>query len=165
MTDEKNCTTNSCSTEKKSCCPKKWLMTSVVAFVITFVFDWLVHGNILMDTYTATASLWRPEADMQAMMPLCIAKHALMAAVFTALFLRWKCTQTFGALFSPLCPVRKGFCFGAGIGLLIGINAASSYIWMPIPQSLAFSWLLAETVKWGLVAGILALLCTRCKKA
>jgi hypothetical protein len=155
--------TESCTSEKKGCC-KKWLMASVIAFVITFVYDWLVHGGILMDTYKSTASLWRPESEMQAMMPLCFAKHALMAVVFAALFMRWKCTQTFGALFSSMCPVRKGFYFGAGIGLLLGINAASAYLWQPIPQSLAISWLVAEVVKWGLTGGILAFLCSRCSK-
>lgn len=165
MTDKKSCcpstSTESCSTTKKS----KWLMASVIAFVTTFLFDWLVHGVFLMDTYKATASLWRPEAEMQAMMPLCMAKHALLAMIFSALFLRWKCTQTFGALFTSLCPVRKGFCFGSGIGLLVGINAAAAYLWMPIPENLAIAWLVSEIVKWGLTGAILALLCSRCSQS
>jgi hypothetical protein len=163
MTEEKQCSTSACAT-KNGCCPKKWLMTGLVAFVVTFVYDWFVHGNLLMDQYSATAALWRPEAEMNAMFSYCIGKHALEALVFAALFLGWKCHQTFGACFTSLCPVRKGFCFGATVGLLLGINSAAAYIYMPIPQSLAIAWLIAETVKWGAVGAILALFCSRCNK-
>ncbi len=166
MTEGKSCSANkteTCSSETK-CCPKKFLFTAIAIFAINFVFDWLVHGILLMDQYTATASLWRPEAEMAAMMPLCIAKHALMALVFATLFMAWKKQQSFGALGSCSCPLRKGFCFGATIGLLLGINAASAYLWQPIPQSLAIAWGVAETVKWGLAAGIVSLLCHRCSK-
>lgn len=164
--DNKSCSTEagSCSIEKK-CCPKKLAFLTIAAFAIVFAYDWLVHGNILMDTYKATASLWRPEDEMKAMMQFCFLKHALEALVFSFLFLRWKCTQTFGAMFTSLCPVRKGFYFGFGIGLLMGINSAAAYIYMPIPQSLAVSWLIAETFKWALVGGVLSLLCARCSKA
>jgi hypothetical protein len=164
MTDEKSCSTNkSCSTDM-SCCPKKWIIAALIAFAVTMAYDWYVHGTLLTDQYKATASLWRPEAEMQAMFNYCIAKHALMAIVFAYLVLRWKCTQTFGALFSNGCPVRKGFCYGATIGLLLGISQASAYIYMPIPQELAINWLIAEIVKWGIAGGVLAYLCNKCSK-
>ena len=51
--------TDNCSTEKK-CCVQKFLLTGVVTFAITMLYDWLVHGKLLMDQYNATASLWRP---------------------------------------------------------------------------------------------------------
>lgn len=149
-----------CSTD--SACLKKFVITAVAAFALTMGFDWYVHGVLLMDQYTATASLWRPQAEMEAMSGLCIAKHAIQALVFTVLFMCWKKYQTFGACFTSLCPVRKGFYFGGLIGLMLGLNAAASYIWMPIPQSLAIAWGVAEVVKWGLVAGVLAFLCHRC---
>ena len=162
MTNEKSC----CPTKASSqCCPKKWVMASIAAFALTFVFEWLVHGKLLMEQYTATASLWRTPEAIEAMMPLGIAKHALMAFIFTALLMQWKRTQTFGALFTSLCPVRKGFFFGAGIGLLLGINAASAYIYMPLPQNLALAWLAAEIAKWGIAGGVLTLLFVRCSKA
>lgn len=168
MTEGKGCcpTTNTeeCSTKKK-CCPKKLIMASFIAFVVTFLYDGYVHGSLLMDQYIATASMWRPESDIKAMFNYCIGKHALEAIVFAMLFVRWKCTQTFGALFSCSCPVRKGFCYGATIGLLLGISQASAYIYMPIPKDLAASWLIAETVKWGLAGALLSFLCSRCKKA
>jgi hypothetical protein len=156
--------TETCSTEAK-CCPKKWLMVALIAFAATMAYDWYVHGTLLMEQYKATAKLWRPEAEMQAMMNYCIAKHALQAMIFACLFLCWKSRQTFGALFSCACPGRKGFGFGATIGLLLGLQSASAYIYQAIPHGLAISWLGAEVVKWGLAGAILAVLYGRCNKA
>ena len=148
----------------QNCSTKQWITTTLGAFVIASAYDWLVHGNILMGMYEATASLWRDPKEMQTLFPYMIAKHALEALVFTTLYFTWKCSQSFGELFSEDCPVRKGFLFGATVGLLLGINTAASYIWTPIPQNLALSWLVAETVKWGLVGGILSYFCCSCKK-
>lgn len=80
--------------------PRKLTLAIVAAFVITFLYDWLVHGKLLMASYKATASMWRPEAQMQAMMHYCIAKHILQAILFSGLLLHWKCSQTIGAVFS-----------------------------------------------------------------
>ena len=156
-----NSATGTCSIDKK-CCPKKFLLVAIATFALTMLFDWLVHGILLMDTYNATASLWRPQAEMEAMMPYCLLMHGTQALVFSALFLGWKKYQTFGPIGKCGCPGRKGFRFGALVGLLIGLHAAGAYIWQPIPENLALAWLAAETLKWALTAGILALMCASC---
>lgn len=148
-----------------SCDTKKWLKTALITFVITFGFDWLVHGKLLMDQYEATASLWRPKEEMEGMMNLCIARHALMALVFSCLYMCWKSKCTMGAVGSPDCPYKKSVGFGLKIGLLLGINAAAAYIYMPIPQELAISWLVAETVKWSIAAVALTAICGRCSSS
>ena len=49
--------------------PKSLLITILVAFVTVFATDFLIHQLWLGSTYKATASLWRPEAEMMAKMP------------------------------------------------------------------------------------------------
>jgi hypothetical protein len=42
------------------------LLTIVVAFVVVFGTDYLIHGFWLMPDYNATKALWRPGAEMGA---------------------------------------------------------------------------------------------------
>ena len=56
------------------------------------------------------------------------------------------------------CPIKSGgLCFGLKIGLIMGILMASTYIYMPIPSSLAIKWFFAylvEGIGIGAVLGI-----------
>ena len=152
----------SCETSK--CGTKSWIIGTLVAFAVTMGFDWFVHGNLLMDTYKATAEMWRPEAEMQKFFPFCIAKHVIEAAIFVALYGCWRSKTSCGAIGSKDCPGKKSMGFGLMIGLLLGVSSASSYIYMDIPQSLALSWLAAETAKWSITGMVLGLLSAKCMK-
>jgi len=44
---------------------KRLVLAIVAAFAGIWVTDFLIHGVWLANTYKATASLWRPEAEMQ----------------------------------------------------------------------------------------------------
>ncbi len=47
---------------------KRWLLASVAVVVVIGVLEFLIHGVILSDMYKQTASVWRPEGEMQKMM-------------------------------------------------------------------------------------------------
>jgi hypothetical protein len=66
--------------------PKSLLITILVAFITVFATDFLIHGVLLAGTYKATASLWRPEAEMMAKMPWMMLGQFLAAAAFTMIF-------------------------------------------------------------------------------
>jgi hypothetical protein len=153
----------SCSTTKP-CSTKKWLIGALVVFVVTMAYDWLVHGNLLMGLYRSIENLSRPYEEMKAMYGYCIAKHALQALLFAGAYGCWRSKVTMGAVGSKDCPYKKSMGFGLWIGLMLGINEASTYIYVPIPANLALAWLATETVKWILAAVALSALCGCCNK-
>lgn len=150
----------SCSTA--SCSLKKWFLSSLLVFVLAMAIDWFVHGYLLMDTYKATANLWRSEEEMQQFFPFCIARHVLQAMIFVALFGCWRAHATLGAVGSKDCPYKKSLGFGLLVGMMIGLQAASSYFYMPIPHQLAVWWLVSEALKWAVVSAALYALMGRC---
>ena len=140
-------------------CPvKKIIIGTVVVAVVTFLFDWIFHGMLLKPDYEATAALWRPEAEMQAMTTFCLIYHFVLAFGVSALYCYFaKSSECKGA-----CP-NKGMKFGFFIGLILGISHFASYIWMPIPLELAIKWLVGSIV-WGVIVGyVLAMMCSKCK--
>lgn len=140
------------------CCPKSKCLFSVVAvFIFVFGYDVLVHGNLLKEAYEQTASMWRPEADMEKFLPFCILYHFTLAVLISALFCMT--SKKSGSCDSApteekkCCPIKRGVCFGTIIGLLLGTLNAAAYIHIPIPASLAISWFFAGLFQ-GIGAGV-----------
>lgn len=156
MEDGKSCSVPACSMTP---CEKKKVLIGVIAAFITMVaFNWLYHGVYMKEAYEATASLWRTQEEMESLMWLCFVRQFFMAAVFTCLF--WCVNKN---IIGVCCPI-KGAKFGGKIGLLLGLGAAGSYIYMPIPQSLAIQWLVGETIMGALMGAVLSLVWNRCSK-
>ena len=44
---------------------KRIVLAVIAVFVLWQVLDFVIHGLILMKTYQATASLWRPRPEMK----------------------------------------------------------------------------------------------------
>jgi hypothetical protein len=47
---------------------KKWLLSSLIVFILYWILQFIVHSVILMGYYEATASHWLTEAQMQSRM-------------------------------------------------------------------------------------------------
>lgn len=122
---------------------KRYIIAVVVVFVFTFAYDFTLHGVLLSDTYKSLAHLWRPEADMQAMMPFMVVGQLLLAVIFTFIFTRNYEGNGIG----------EGLRYGLYAGLLLGAPQISSYVYMPIPASLTATWV-GGMVVWGILAGI-----------
>ncbi len=113
-------------------------------FVVWEVLDFLIHNVLLMPAYQATAALWRPMEEMK--MGVMVASVAVSALVFTIIYAHLVSDKR----------MDTGLKYGFLMGLLSGVGMAASYAVMPIPASLAASWLggvLVEGAAAGVVVG------------
>jgi hypothetical protein len=133
------------------------LLSALALFAFTWAFDFIVHGHLFMNYYEETAALWRPQDEMRAFLPWCIAMHGLLALVVAGAYQCWRSKVTVGAVGSCDCPYRKSMGFGLVIGLIVGITWASAYFFQPIPEKLALLWLISSIVKWTLAGIVLNL--------
>ncbi len=105
--------------------------SAIAAFAMSYLFDWLYHGVILLPMYEQTASLWRPMQEMEALMPFCVMWHLLRAIIIA-----WILVHVYEAR-----GTADYLRFGLYLGLLMGILPFGSYVYMPIPIMLAVAWL------------------------
>ncbi len=143
----------------KNCFTRQCLISFIVLFVFLMLYDYLVHGQLLMGMYETTASLWRPQSEMQDMMVLCWLYHAAIAAAICCLYKKMaraadEATCAVPGEKHPISPRKIGLCFGLGIGILIGVMQAGYYMWLPIPGALAVAWFVSGLIK-GMLAGLL----------
>ncbi len=121
----------------------RFVLCTVALVIFTYLFDMLVHGNLLMPLYNETPNLWRPEADMQGMMGWCIGYHLALAMVTTYIF-----TRNFEGK-----GLDEGVRFGFYIGLFLAVVHAGSFIFMPISGQLVIGWIVASLF-WGVLSGV-----------
>jgi hypothetical protein len=128
----------------------RWVLASVVVTLVVAILEMIIHGFMLQQTYQATASVWRPESEMQKLGPLMWLGYAVFAPFFV-----WIYAHGIDAKEDAL---GQGIRFGLMFG--IGLSAMSSLVWyavLPIPQNLAFSWFLAGVAVYT-AAGVAAAL-------
>lgn len=129
---------------------KHFAISVIVGFIFVFLYDWLVHGVLLMETYNQTAQLWRPQAEMQQYMPVMLGVQIAIVVVLAWIFTRHYEGKGVG----------EGIRFGSYMGVLLGIAMAGFYAYMPIPAFLAGAWFAASLVEMiGL--GVIFALCYR----
>lgn len=126
---------------------KQNLLATIAVFIAWTIIDFLAHGRLLMETYQATAHLWRPEAEM----------NAVLMSVITLAY-----SFCFVALYQHFVnpkSVSTGIKFGALFGLAAGLMAGfGSYVYLPISLHLAESWFaihLIELTAAGAIVGYL----------
>jgi len=124
---------------------KHSILATVVIFIVWSIMDFVIHGLFLRETYEATASLWRPMDEVD--MPLMYAVTLVYAVCFVVLY----------DVFVGSKSISTGIKFGALFGLAAGVAMGfGSYSYMPIPLSLAVSWLvgtLLELIVAGAIVG------------
>jgi hypothetical protein len=126
---------------------KRILLATLGVFVLWSVLDFFIHGVILRSAYEATASLWRPMAQMKmGLMYVTV----LIAAFMFVLIYSWLVTQkSLGTGF------KYGLLYGIGVGVGMGYG---TYSIMPIPYYMALTWFLsavAEATLGGLLLGMM----------
>jgi hypothetical protein len=122
---------------------KRFLVATLCVFLLWSVLDFLIHGIILRSAYEATASLWRPMAQMK--MGLMYVTVLIVASMFTLIYVRLITRKSLGTGF------LYGFLYGIGLGAGMGYG---TYSVMPIPYSMALTWFLGSLVEASL-GGIL----------
>ena len=120
---------------------KRLLGSSVLILFAWTTIDLLMHRFILRQMYEDNANLWRPFDQM----------NVVLIYVVTFILI-----GTFvGSYWLLVRP--KSLAAGIGLGAFIGLALGSSsglgtYIHIPIPQSLAWGWLIGGWLK-GIAAG------------
>lgn len=126
----------------------KKMIYAIVAVFITFsIVGFIVHGLILAPAYQATASLWRPMAEMK--MGLIYFVYLLTAFVFVFIYSRFVGEKnTKNALL-------YGVLFGFGAGVSMGYGTFSS---MPIPYFMALTWFLGNVVEYTIAGWLVGMI-------
>ncbi len=129
---------------------KRWLLASLAAFVVFGVLEFVIHGVLLDSLYKQTASVWRPEAEIERMMWLFWLSYLIMAPVFAFIY-----TQGYEAGKSGLA---QGLRYGVYMGILLGVaHSLGWYVVLPIPGTLVVYWVISgwiEVVVAGIAVGL-----------
>jgi hypothetical protein len=127
------------------------LLAIVVAFVVVFVTDYLIHSMWLMPDYNATHTLWRPESEMTARIGWMFFAQFLFAATLCVVWALWISGRDLGT----------AIAFGFLMGLFQSVWPIAYFVVAPIPGALAVKWILSGIVQVILVSLAAALVYRR----
>lgn len=114
---------------------KGMLLGGVAAFIFVFLFEFVVHGFLMMGMYEATMNVWRPQADSS------------MPVMFLSQFLFAMAVAFFYPVVGPDQDCKKAVPFGLGLGLVMAMPQIASYSYLPIPMTISLAWALASFIK------------------
>jgi hypothetical protein len=125
---------------------KRFIIAVVAIFVAVFATDFLMHSVWLMNTYRATASLWRPELETGSYMGWLFLSQLVWAVTFVTLWVKG---------FAEKACLGCAALYGLFMGVFLETSTLVLYAVQPFPGSLAAKWFIANTVRavlMGLVA-------------
>ncbi len=123
---------------------KRFLVASLVVFVVIQSMDFLINNVILMSQYELLKDLWRP--DMESKMWIMYLIGLLVAFLFTYIFIKGREGKG----------IAEGVRYGIIIWLFVSVPMSLGFwIMFPIPFKLALWWILFSLLEM-LIAGILA---------
>src|SRR2546422_10169580 len=112
---------------------KRWLFASLGTFAVIFILEMIIHGVLLEGIYKQTASVWRPEADIQRLMWLMWLGYLIFAPFFALIYIK-------GYEEGKVC-VGQGIRYGIYMGFVLSASQSlGRYVGVPIPAFLAFYW-------------------------
>jgi hypothetical protein len=124
---------------------KLWLGVLTV-FVVIAAWETIVNMVLLSAAYHATASLWRPEAEMKIWLFYVV--YLFVAFFFTLIFSKGYEGKGVG----------EGLRYGFYVGMMMAVPMAyGTYGSMPIPYSLALQWFLYGLIEYVLCGMAVAL--------
>ncbi|MBB64715.1 MAG: hypothetical protein CMO81_06590 [Waddliaceae bacterium] len=122
---------------------KKILISTAIVFVFLFVFDWLLHGFLMMEMYQETAHIWRSKEAIVDLVWFTWVFQLALAFFFSYLFDKGYESKGLG----------EGVRFGFYMGILIGILDLRMYPYFPITEEIAIYWFFGGIFK-GLGTGL-----------
>jgi len=126
---------------------KTFWIAFVAAYIVCHVIGFLVHGIWLDPTYQALAAIFRPKAEMDAMMWQMFVSSAI--AIFAFSYIFTKGYEGKG--------IMEGVRYGFWIALLVGIPTAMDQHWVyPVPADLAIKWGVSNVVTWVVLGAVVA---------
>lgn len=126
---------------------KRYLLASLVAYIVMQITSYLIHGIILMNDYIALTQIWRPDMMnwMWLIYVLDIPSTLLIAYIFV------KGYENKG--------IMEGVRFGLVLGTLIWIGGAfATWAMIPLTLSLAVKWFIFGVIQMVITGIILALI-------
>ncbi len=125
---------------------KRLILAIVVAFIVLWVTDFLIHGVWMTPDYRATQQLWRTDAEMTSRIGWMLCAQLLFVITFVIVWAKGFASST-----------AKISC-AAGYGLLMGLFSGAwaliIYVIVPMPGSIAVKWFftgIVQTILLGLV--------------
>ncbi|OHD72029.1 MAG: hypothetical protein A2W19_03555 [Spirochaetes bacterium RBG_16_49_21] len=121
---------------------KRFIIASIVVYIVVQVLDFIIHGLILADTYKTLANVWRP--DMMSLVWIFYAAGLVFAVLFVYIFI--KGYEGKGIL--------EGVRYGAIMGLFMNvIGMFGQYVMYPIPFLLSLQWFIYGMIEF-IIAGM-----------
>lgn len=114
---------------------KGMVLGGLCAFAFVFLFEFAVHGSLMMGMYQATATVWRPQAESN------------MAVMMLSQLLFAMAIAFFYPIVGPDKECKKAAPFGFGLGLVMAMPQIATYSYLPIPISISLAWAAASFVK------------------
>lgn len=124
------------------------LLAIVVAFVIIFGTDMLIHGIWLKPDYDATKTVWRSESEMNARIGWMFLAQIICAATFVLI---WAWGFAGGK-------IGTAVMFAVVMGMFQGIWVLVNYVVIPMPGDLAVKWYfagMAQAVLIGIATSLI----------
>ena len=124
---------------------KKFWIATVVATVVFFVLDWVIHGMVLMGMYEA------PGMRAEPLMLWLVVGEFVFAAAFT-----WIYAQGYEAG-KPV--IGQGVRYGVAVGVLIGVAwGFIMYAINPVPWSYVITMMVLVVIEMAVVGAVVAML-------
>ena len=104
------------------------LIGTLAVFVVWMAGSYLVHGVLQHADYAQFPNLYRTEAETQALMPILVTAHLLLAAAFTWIYARGTEAKAW---------IPQGLRYGAAVACLTAIPTYTiTYVVQPLPRTL-----------------------------
>ena len=128
---------------------KKIIIAFIVVYVVGMIYNYLVHGVLLMGSYAAIESVWRPQEDMNRLMWINFITGAFIS--FFLVYIFAKGHEGRG--------IMEGVRYGLVMWAFVSIPASfGQYMVYPLPYGLVWKWLIADIVIFVICGIILSLI-------
>jgi hypothetical protein len=125
---------------------KRLILAIVVAFIVLWVTDFLIHRLWMTSDYRATQQLWRTDVEMTSRMAWMLGAQLLFVIAFVILWAKGFAERT--------TKISCAVGYGVLMGLFSGVWALIMYVVVPMPGSIAAKWFfagIAQTILLSLV--------------
>ena len=124
---------------------KKFVIASIVVFIVFEILNFIIHGPLLGSIYVETKSVWRP--DMMDKMWIIHITNFIFSFLFVYIFT--KGYENKG--------IVEGLRFGLIIGLLMNVvGMFNQYAVYPLPFSLAIQWFIYGIIQYVICGAVAA---------
>lgn len=114
---------------------KRFLFAAVGVFVFVFLYEFFVHGFLMMSQYEQTATVWRPQDESN------------MTIMLLSQFLFGVAIAFFYPIVGSDSECKKAIPFGIGLGLVMAMPQIATYNYLPIPLTLSLLWAVIAFIK------------------